>query len=894
MVVMIIDSQIIPHSHMDKIPTDVPENHKIEHYAAAIRHDWIPVDYESIVDSTLLDVKFSPDTFQKQAFYFLSKNQSVFVSAHTSSGKTLVAEYAIAQSNKKGSRVVYTSPLKALSNQKFFDFKQKFSDVGLITGDIQVNPAARCLIMTTEIFRNLLYKNADILRDIEFVIFDEVHYINDPERGVVWEECIIMLPKHITIIMLSATIPNSLEFAEWVGRTKKKRISVISTHKRPVPLEFLVYRDANVFSLGEQKKNEKDQPTNFNIEIYPFSKKTRTNNKFRINDLGNFVNNKRLVPAIFFTFSKRACEEHGKSLQLLDLTTPVEKKKITAFLNEAMRILREEDRNLPQIQAMYSQAYRGVAIHHGSLLPFVKECVEILFSENLIKILVATETFAMGVNMPAKCCVFLALSKIDGERFRYLNTGEFIQMSGRAGRRGMDIVGTVLIADPRIADASTIKQIISGIPVDLGSQFKLSFSLILTAIMSGIEVETLMRSSFKEHGTQKSLELDFARLKRLEEVPLLECERCIDYQDFISDLSFLTQGMSQLIRKTVKVGDTVVLTNNAIVTIKEMSRRDFTYVEATDIRLENRLFNIPLNAEMVEKYDKIKITGLPRYPITHKNLLSKGSASLDEVLFLVKDSKIVFDLGGTDIDTQCKIQEMKKRFENIFDFQALQCEDFVNHYAEAIKSKQIIDEIKGIKAKHSNESLAQMTEYRARVVFLKKHLFLSDLITLKGRVAAEIRTVNDVLVTELLFDNQFECFKPAEIVSVFSLMINDDIIEDYTISEELKQKVEIFQRCHDKLSGDLDELGIPSFTALNLSMVQAVYDWCSGKSLGTIVAQHNAQEGAFVRLLLRLDECCREMENVSILIGDEKIGKIFSEASLLMKRDIIFLPSMYI
>lgn len=878
---------------MDKIPTDEVKDHKIEHYAAAIRQDWIPADYENTVDTKILDIDFSPDAFQKQAFYFLSKNQSVFVSAHTSSGKTLVAEYAIAQSNKRESRVVYTSPLKALSNQKFFDFKQKFPDVGLITGDVQVNPTARCLIMTTEIFRNLLYKNADVLRDIEFVVFDEVHYINDPERGVVWEECIIMLPKHITLVMLSATIPNSLEFAEWVGRTKQRRINVISTLKRAVPLEFLIYSDANVFFLGEQRQKAKDQPTNFNIEIYPFSKNTKTSNKFRINDLGNFVNNKRLVPAIFFTFSKKACEEHGKSLQLLDLTTPVEKKKITAFLDEAMRILREEDRNLPQIRAMHSQAYRGVAIHHGSLLPFVKECVEILFSENLIKILVATETFAMGVNMPAKCCVFLSLSKIDGERFRYLNTGEFIQMSGRAGRRGMDKVGTVLIADPRVADPSTIKQIIAGIPVDLGSQFKLSFSLILTAIMSSVEVESLMRSSFKEHGAQKSLEPDFARLENLEKIPLLECTRCVDYQNFISDLQFLGQGMPQLIRRAVKIGDVVVLNSNAIVRITAMNKREFAYVEA-DIKLENGLFNIPLTDEIIEKYSKIKTAGIPRYPITHKSVPSKGSASFDEVLFLVKDSKVAFDVGDVDIDTQCKIQDMKRRFENLLKFQILKCEEFEEHYAEAIKSKNIVDEIKGIQAKHSNESLAQMTEYTARITFLKKHLFLSDLITLKGRVAAEIRTVNDVLVTELLFNNELEGFTPPEIVSVFSSMINDDVVEDYEISEELKQKVEIFQRCHDKLSRDLDELGIPGFADLNLSMVQAVYDWCSGQSLGTIVARHNAQEGAFVRLLLRLDECCREMENVSILIGDEKIGKIFSEASLLMKRDIVFLPSMYI
>ena len=184
---------------------------------------------------------FELDTFQKQAVLKLEKAESVFVAAHTSAGKTVVAEYAIALSQKHMTRTIYTSPIKALSNQKFRDFKDTFNDVGLVTGDIQINPAATCLIMTTEILRSMLYNGSDIIRDLEWVVFDEVHYINDPERGVVWEEVLILLPEHVGIIMLSATVPNTLEFADWVGRTKKKKIWVISTPKRPVPLEHYLY-----------------------------------------------------------------------------------------------------------------------------------------------------------------------------------------------------------------------------------------------------------------------------------------------------------------------------------------------------------------------------------------------------------------------------------------------------------------------------------------------------------------------------------------------------------------------------------------------------------------------------------------------------------------------------
>ncbi|KAG1439207.1 hypothetical protein G6F56_012364 [Rhizopus delemar] len=193
---------------------------------------------------------FELDTFQKHAVYHLEMGDSVFIAAHTSAGKTVVADYAIALATKHMTKAIYTSPIKALSNQKFRDFKHSFGeDVGILTGDVQIKPEASCLIMTTEILRSMLYRGADLIRDVEFVIFDEVHYVNDLERGVVWEEVIIMLPAHVNIILLSATVPNTREFAGWVGRTKKKDIYVISTLKRPVPLEHYLYANKDIYKI---------------------------------------------------------------------------------------------------------------------------------------------------------------------------------------------------------------------------------------------------------------------------------------------------------------------------------------------------------------------------------------------------------------------------------------------------------------------------------------------------------------------------------------------------------------------------------------------------------------------------------------------------------------------
>lgn len=875
----------------ESVPNEMLKNLKIEKYAFKTKQDWIPNDYQSIVDESVLNINFDPDIFQKQAFYFLSKKESVFVSAHTSSGKTLVAEYAIGLSLKNSTRVIYTSPIKALSNQKFYDFKQKFPDVGLITGDIQVNPTAKCLIMTTEILRNLIYKNSDILNNTEYVVFDEVHYINDQDRGVVWEECIIMLPRHISLVMLSATIPNSFEFSEWVGRVKESCIYVISTNKRAVPLEFAIYCDASVYSIDQQKKDIK-KISNLPADLPVFNKNIKSINRFRINDLGNFVMNRRLVPSIFFAFSKKTCDEYGKSLQLLDFTTSEEKTLISNFLDIALSNLREEDRNLPQIRSMKDQVYRGIAVHHGALLPFVKECVEILFSENLIKILVATETFAMGVNMPAKSCVFLNITKIDNGSFRYLNTGEFIQMSGRAGRRGMDKVGTVLIADKRTPDLSAIRKVIEGTPTDLDSKFKLSFSLILMATITNVEVEELMRRSFKEHGPQKTFKSDMAKLSMLEPKSSFDCDFCEGFMNFFEQLSILSKEMPAILKINIKPGNVYILKNNSIVKVNTILKSGFSYSIA-DINIK-KLFSKPITEDINEKSNNFKCD--LKYPIIYKNTTKDdGVASFDDLLFYVKNENISFDFGETDIKYICKISELKSIYENILNHKFIKCPEFDSHYFIAIESKDIKNEINMIKSKYSRENLALMNEFRARVKFLRKNNFIDDTITLKGRVASEINIANDVLVAELLFNNEFINFSPIEAISIFSAMICEDYsLEEYELSPDLQLKADILQSYYDTLTNDLDDLLIPRFAELNFSFSQAVYDWCTGISLGNIVAKHHVQEGSFVRLLLRLDECCREMINISTIIGDENIGDKFSEASKCMRRDIVFLPSLYI
>lgn len=338
------------------------------------------------------------------------------MAAHTSAGKTVVAEYAIALSKKHMTKTIYTSPIKALSNQKYRDFKQAFGDVGLITGDIQIDSTANCLIMTTEILRSMLYCGSDVTRDLEYVIFDEVHYITDADRGHVWEEVLILLPDHVCIVMLSATVPNTLEFANWVGKTKRKKVYVISTAKRPVPLQHFLYtgnggkskddiflvvdengkfladgfEKAKSTKVARQKDFQKNFGSRSSSHLNPKQEQTMW-----VGLIDHLKRNNRL-PVVAFTLSRNRCDSNAEALKSCDLTNAREKFKIHSFFGLCLQKLKSEDRELPQVKTIQDCLERGIGIHHSGILPILKEIVEMCFQCGLVKLLFATETFAMG------------------------------------------------------------------------------------------------------------------------------------------------------------------------------------------------------------------------------------------------------------------------------------------------------------------------------------------------------------------------------------------------------------------------------------------------------------------------------------------------------------------
>ena len=392
-----------------------------------------------------------------------------------------------------------------------------------MTGDVTLNADASCIVMTTEILRNMLYKGSELTKEVAWVIFDEVHYMRDRARGVVWEETMILLSNKIKYVFLSATIPNAREFAMWICSLKNQPCNVVYTEYRPVPLRHYVYASGSseIYLAVDEKGNFSEE--NFNKALTSFSgdvsestsstaqSSSSSSSSSRERDvlqLLELINDHDLTPAIVFIFSKSECKELAVALSKVDFTSNEEKQLIERIYLNAMMTLSQDDQQVKQIQEMLPLLKKGVGMHHSGMLPIVRECVELIFQEGLLKVLFATETFAMGVNMPAKTVVFSDVEKFDGVKRRTVSGGEFIQMSGRAGRRGLDERGiTILLLKKRMLP-DTVRSVLTGASDALNSSFALSYGQILNlSRIEGVTSEFILKRSFRQFQAERMIPL---------------------------------------------------------------------------------------------------------------------------------------------------------------------------------------------------------------------------------------------------------------------------------------------------------------------------------------------------------------------------------------------------
>lgn len=468
---------------------------------------------------------FVLDDFQVEATEHISNGKSVVLCAPTGAGKTVIAEHAIQLAIASGKKLFYTTPLKALSNQKFNDFSAKYGEdkIGLLTGDTSIHRGAQITVMTTEVFRNMLYgtnfgKVEENMKDVQYVVLDEVHYMNDEQRGTVWEESIIHCPNNIQLIALSATIANAQALTDWINSVHGKT-ELVFTDFRPVPLRHYFYSPSSphdLYSLftPEGKLNGKiktDCGTVSKNEKYTKKKKA----KLSVPQLIRVLDKKAMLPAIYFAFSRKKCDTYMETCAGLNLLNDFEKKRLIQIIDEYII-----DNPYLAKNKHLEYLYSGVAAHHAGLLPAWKGLVEKLFQQGLIKVVFATETLAAGINMPARTTIVSSISKRSDDGHRTLNANEFLQMSGRAGRRGMDKVGNVITVASTFESPEEIAQLASSGSNPLESKFAPSYSMVLNLLQrfSLEQARELILQSFGYYSSTERLKPLYQQKKEFEEI----------------------------------------------------------------------------------------------------------------------------------------------------------------------------------------------------------------------------------------------------------------------------------------------------------------------------------------------------------------------------------------
>ncbi len=463
---------------------------------------------------------FKLDDFQEEAIKNIQAGKSVVVCAPTGAGKTCIAQSAIHLALENGTRIFYTTPLKALSNQKYHDFSTKYGtdNVGLLTGDTTINRDAKIVVMTTEVFRNMLYGTtfgslSDNLKDVKYVVLDEVHYMNDESRGTVWEESIIYCPTNIQIIALSATVQNSKQLTDWIN-TVHSKTEHIYTDFRPVPLRFYYYDSSKPNTVVPLMTPE----GKLNNKIRPESKYKYFNGKKTVknpsSDIVLALQEKNMLPCIYFTFSRKKCDENALKCSNIDLLSKEESIKATKMVED---YIAENPYlyNNPHIELVK----KGIASHHAGLLPGWKNLVERMFQNGLIKVVFATETLAAGINMPARSTVISSISKRTDDGHRILTANEFLQMSGRAGRRGMDEIGYVVIVGTPFQSPEEVYELAISTSNPLESKFSPSYSMVLNLLQrfSLDEAKELILKTFGYFSSTDRISPLLAELKQYEE-----------------------------------------------------------------------------------------------------------------------------------------------------------------------------------------------------------------------------------------------------------------------------------------------------------------------------------------------------------------------------------------
>ncbi|XP_069780461.1 exosome RNA helicase MTR4 isoform X2 [Narcine bancroftii] len=947
----------MPKVKVEQVETIEGCNHEV----AIPLHD----EYQQLkprVGKAAKEYPFILDAFQREAIACLDNNQSVLVSAHTSAGKTVCAEYAIALALREKQRVIFTSPIKALSNQKYREMYEEFQDVGLMTGDVTINPTASCLVMTTEILRSMLYRGSEVMREVAWVIFDEIHYMRDAERGVVWEETIILLPDNVHYVFLSATIPNARQFAEWICHLHKQPCHVIYTDYRPTPLQHYIFPAGGDGLHLVVDENGDFREDNFNTSMQVLrdagdlakvdskGRKGGTKGPSNVFKIVKMIMERNFQPVIIFSFSKKECEAYALQMTKLDFNTGDEKKLVEEVFNNAIDCLSDEDKKLPQVEHVLPLLKRGIGIHHGGLLPILKETIEILFSEGLLKALFATETFAMGINMPARTVLFTNARKFDGKDFRWISSGEYIQMSGRAGRRGMDERGIVILMVDEKMNPTVGKRLLKGSADPLNSAFHLTYNMVLNLLrVEEINPEYMLEKSFYQFQNYKAIPGLMEKVKGLEEqyneIEIPNEENVVAYYKIRQQLAKLSKEIEGYLHKPkhclpflqpgrlVKVknddddfGWGVVINFNQKSHVKpNTGELDPLYVveallhcSKNSVKLaaseaakpakpgeKGEMQVVPIMLHLITAISSVRLY-IPKdlRPLDNRQSVLK---SIQEVQKRFPDGVPLLDpiddMGIKDQGLK-KVMQKTEAFEHrMYSHSMHNDSNLETLYGLCERKAQIAGDIKAAKqVLKKARTVLQTDELKCRKRVIRRLGFAtsSDVIEMKGRVACEINSADELLLTEMMFNGIFNDLTAEQATALLSCFVfQEKASEMPKLAEQLAGPLRQMQECARRIAKvsaeaklEVDEdMYLDSFRP---HLMDVVFTWANGSTFSQICKMTEVFEGSIIRCMRRLEELLRQMCQAAKAIGNTELENKFAEGISKIKRDIVFAASLYL
>ncbi|KAJ0013006.1 hypothetical protein NQD34_017340 [Periophthalmus magnuspinnatus] len=907
---------------------------------------------------------FILDPFQREAILCIDNNQSVLVSAHTSAGKTVCAEYAIALALREKQRVIFTSPIKALSNQKYREMYEEFQDVGLMTGDVTINPTASCLVMTTEILRSMLYRGSEIMREVAWVVFDEIHYMRDSERGVVWEETIILLPDNVHYVFLSATIPNARQFAEWICYLHKQPCHVVYTDYRPTPLQHYIFPAGGDGLHLVVDENGEFREDNFNTAMQvlrdagdsggsggggkwdPRGRKGGTKGPSSVFKIVKMITERNFQPVIIFSFSKKECEAYALQVGKLDFNKDEEKRLVEEVFNNAIDCLSDEDKKLPQVEHVLPLLKKGIGIHHGGLLPILKETIEILFSEGLLKALFATETFAMGINMPARTVLFTSARKYDGKSHRFITSGEYIQMSGRAGRRGMDDRGIVIFMVDEKMSPAVGKQLLKGSADPLNSAFHLTYNMVLNLLrVEEINPEYMLEKSFYQFQHYRALPGVVEKMTKLEEqyhaIDIPNEESVVTYFKIRQQLAKLGKEIQEFVHKPkyclpflqpgrlVKVkseeadfGWGVVVNFCKKANTKSTAESEPLYVvevllhcskdsvknaatEAAKPAAQGETGEmqvVPVMLHLLTSISSVRLY-IPKdlRPFDNRQLMLK---SIQEVQKRFPDGVPLLDpiddMGIKDPALKKVIQKVEAFEHRMYSHPLHSDPNLESVYSLCERKALIAADVRTAKRELKKaRTVLQMDQLKCRKRVLRRLGFASpsDVIEMKGRVACEISSADELLLTEMVFNGLFNDLTVEQATALLSCFVfQENASEMPKLTEQLAAPLRQMQVRYFKVSADA-KLEVDEETYMNQfkpHLMDVVYAWANGATFAQICKMTDVFEGSIIRCMRRLEEVLRQMCSAAKAIGNTELENKFAEGITKIKRDIVFAASLYL